>query len=45
MSERIIRPLSYDGKVTIPKELRQKHKLIDYVEIIDSDNGIFIKTH
>ena len=43
MAERIIRPLTAEGRVTIPKELRGKHDLKDYVEIIDTDEGILIK--
>lgn len=45
MTERIIRPLNDEGRVTIPKELREKHKLKDYVEMVDTEEGVLIKTH
>ena len=43
MAERIIRPLTAEGRLTIPKELRGKYNLKDYVEIIDTEDGIIIK--
>lgn len=45
MAERIIRPITSDGKVTIPKEFRKKYNFEDYVEIEDTGAGILIKTH
>ena len=45
MAERILRPLTAEGRVTIPKELREKHNLKDYVEIFDTEDGILIKAH
>jgi AbrB family looped-hinge helix DNA binding protein len=45
MAERIIRPLTEEGRVTIPKELREKYNLKDYVEIVEADDGILIKAH
>ena len=45
MAERIIRPVTSDGKVTIPKEFREKYDLKDYVEIEDTGDGILIKAH
>ena len=45
MAERILRPLTAEGRVTIPKELRKKHNLKDYVEILDTEDGILIKVH
>ena len=45
MAERILRPLTAEGRVTIPKELREKHNLKDYVEIFDTEDGILIKVH
>lgn len=44
MSERIIKPVTFDGKITIPKELRNEFKIDDYVELIRIDDGILIKT-
>jgi len=45
MPERIISPISQDGKITIPKELREKFNLKDYVEIAEThcNRGILIK--
>ncbi len=47
MAERIIRPITSDGKITIPKELREKFDLKDYVEISEThcSQGILIKRH
>ncbi|MCL7412612.1 MAG: AbrB/MazE/SpoVT family DNA-binding domain-containing protein [ANME-2 cluster archaeon] len=45
MAERLIRPMTSDGKITIPKELREKHNLKDYVEFLDTKDGILIKAH
>lgn len=47
MGERIIRPITSDGKITIPKELREKFNLKDYVEIEETlcNKGILIKNH
>jgi len=45
MAERIIRPLTAEGRVTIPKEFREKYNLKDYVEIEDTGDGILIKAH
>lgn len=45
MAERIIKPMTSDGKITIPKELREKYNLKDYVEIVEADDGILIKAH
>lgn len=43
MTERIIRPITTDGKITLPKELRIKFGFVDYVEIIDIETGVLIK--
>ncbi len=43
MTERIIRPITKDGKVTIPKELREKYKLKGYVEFVEIREGFLIK--
>ena len=43
MGERIIRPITKDGKVTIPKQLREKYRIKDYVVFIESEEGILIK--
>ncbi len=45
MAEKIIRPITEEGRLTIPKELRGKYHLKDYVEIIEADDGILIKSH
>lgn len=45
MAERIIRPITSDGKVTIPKEFREKYNFKDYVEIVDIGDGIIVKAH
>jgi|Deesub1362A_J573_1020465.scaffolds.fasta_scaffold02647_9 AbrB family looped-hinge helix DNA binding protein len=43
MAERIIRPITKDGKVTVPKKLREKYRIKDYVVFVESDEGILIK--
>ena len=43
MADRIIKPMSSEGKITIPKELRTKYNLKDYVEVVDTEEGILIK--
>jgi AbrB family looped-hinge helix DNA binding protein len=45
MAERIITPITSDGKIAIPKELREKFNLEDYVEIEEThcNKGILIK--
>lgn len=43
MVERIIRPLSSCGKVTIPKDIRIEYQFKDYVEFIPEKDGILIK--
>jgi len=47
MSEIIIQPITSDGKITIPEELREKFNLKDYVEIVEThcSQGILIKRH
>ncbi len=45
MAERIINPVTKEGRVTIPKKLREKHSIKDYVEIIDTKEGILIKAN
>ncbi|NJD54199.1 MAG: AbrB/MazE/SpoVT family DNA-binding domain-containing protein [Candidatus Methanoperedens sp.] len=45
MVERIIKPMTTDGKITIPKELREEYNLKDYVEIVKAKDGILIKAH
>lgn len=45
MADRIIRPITSDGKITIPKEFREKYKLKDYVEIVEIKDGLLIKAH
>ncbi len=45
MAERIIRPITSDGKITVPKELREKYKLKDYVEFVEIKEGLLIKSH
>ncbi len=45
MVERIIRPITSDGKITVPKELREKYKLKDYVEFAETPQGLLIKAH
>ncbi len=45
MVERIIRPITSDGKITVPKELREKYKLKDYVEFAETPQGLIIKAH
>ena len=46
MAESVI-PITSDGKITIPKELREKFDLKDYVKIEETlcDKGILIKKH
>jgi len=45
MSETIIMPISSDGEIIIPKELREKFNLKEYVEIVEThcNQGILIK--
>lgn len=43
MVERIIRQLTKEGRVTIPKELREEFDLKDYVEIIRIKEGVLVK--
>jgi AbrB family looped-hinge helix DNA binding protein len=43
MAERIIRPVNKEGRVTIPKELRAKFKINDYVEFEETEDGLLIK--
>ncbi|MCX9011769.1 MAG: AbrB/MazE/SpoVT family DNA-binding domain-containing protein [Candidatus Methanoperedens sp.] len=45
MAERIIRPVTSDGKITIPKELRDEYGFKDYVEIVKTKEGLLIKAH
>ena len=47
MEETIIRPITSDGNITIPKELMEKFNLKDYVEIVEThcSQGILIKKH
>lgn len=43
MAERIIRPVNKEGRVTIPKELRAKYKINDYVEFEETKEGLLIR--
>ncbi len=43
MAERIIRPVNEEGRVTIPKELREKYQIRDYVEFKETKEGLLIK--
>lgn len=43
MVKKIIKPITLDGKVTLPKVLREKYDMKDYIEIIDSGEGLTIK--
>ncbi len=43
MAERIIRLVNKEGRVTIPKELRAKYKINDYVEFEETEEGLLIK--
>jgi len=47
MGEIIIRPITSDGKITIPKDLIEKFNLKDSVEIEETlcNKGILIKKH
>lgn len=45
MAEKIIIPITKEGRITIPKDLREKHDLKGYIEIIDIKDGITIKAH
>ncbi len=47
MAEVIISPITSDGKITIPRELREQFNLKDYVEIAETHcgQGILIKKH
>lgn len=41
----IIKPVSKDGKITIPKKLREKYKLENYVEIVEKKEGVIVRPH
>ena len=43
MVERVIKPVTKEGRVTIPKELREEYNIKDYVEIIKTKEGLLIK--
>jgi len=47
MPEKIIKPITSDGKITIPKEFIEKYNLKNYVEIEETRcyRGIIIKKH
>ena len=47
MGEIIIRPITSDGKITIPSELIEKFNLKDYVEIEETlcNKGLLIRRH
>ncbi|VVB90525.1 Uncharacterised protein [uncultured archaeon] len=47
MADNIIIPITSDGKITIPREFREKFDLKDFVEVAEThcSQGIIIKKH
>ncbi len=43
MAERVIKSVTKEGRVTIPKELREEYSIKDYVEIVKIKEGLLIK--
>jgi AbrB family looped-hinge helix DNA binding protein len=41
----VIRSVSKDGKITIPKKMREKYGFKRYVEIIEKEKGIEVRPH
>lgn len=45
MPQEIIKPISVDGKITIPKKIRERCKFKRYVEVVEKDGYIEVRPH
>lgn len=41
----ILKPVSKDGKITLPQKTQKKYKIKEYVEIVEWKENIVVKPH